>query len=52
MSMDYIRKHNQKANMAMMRRYLLKEQGYEDEVVNAMSYEDLKETYDYWHNEF
>ena len=48
----YIRKQNQKASASMMRRYLLKEQGYEDDVVNNMSYAELKETYDYWHNEW
>lgn len=48
----YIRKQNQKASAAMMRRYLLKEQGYDDDVVNNMSYAELKETYDYWHNEY
>ena len=48
----YIRKQNQKASAAMMRRYLLKEQGYDDDVVNSMSYAELKESYDYWHNEY
>ena len=48
----YIRKQNQKASAAMMRRYLLKEQGYDDDVVNSMSYAEYKEYYDYWHNEY
>jgi hypothetical protein len=47
----YIKKMNRNASAAMMRHYLLKEQGYDDDVVNGMSYEELKESYDYWHSE-
>jgi len=47
----WMQQQNRKANAAMMKRYLLKEQGYEDEVVDNMSYAELKESYDFHHNE-
>ena len=44
-------KRNNRASMEMYKRYLLKEQGYDERVVNEMSYEELQETYDYYHEE-
>jgi hypothetical protein len=49
---NFIKQHIRKANIGMMKRYLLKEQGYEDDVVNSMSYDELKECYDSYHEEW
>lgn len=46
--MNY-RRMNRMENAATMRRYLLKEQGYDEDVVKKMSYAELKECYDYYH---
>lgn len=43
---------NRKAAKAMYKRYLLKEQGYDDDVVNSMTYDELKEAYESWHEEY
>ena len=37
---------------AIMKHYLLKEQGYEEDVVNNMSFKELQECYDYYHEEW
>ena len=42
---------NKKALKAMYKRYLLKEQGYEDEVVNSMAFDELQESYNHYHEE-
>ena len=49
---NFVKKHNKMANASMMKHYLLKEQGFEDDAVNDMSYEELKECYDYYHEEY
>ena len=49
---NFIKQHNRKANIVMMKRYLLKEQGYEDDVVNSMSYDELEECYNSYHEEW
>lgn len=49
---DFIRQHNRKASVSLMKHYLLKEQGFDDEVVNTMSYAELKECYDSYHEEW
>jgi hypothetical protein len=43
---------NKKALKAMYKRYLLKEQGYEDEVVNSMTIDELREAYESYHEEY
>ena len=43
---------NRKAIKAMYKRYLLKEQGYEDEVVNSMTIDELREAYESYHEEY
>ena len=46
--MDY-RRMNRQADAAMMRHYLLKEQGYDDDVVRNMPYAELRECYEHYH---
>lgn len=43
---------NKKALKAMYKRYLLKEQGYENEVVNSMTIDELREAYESYHEEY
>ena len=43
-----IKLDNKKASIAEMKRYLAKEQGYEDKVLKSMTYAELKEAYDYY----
>ena len=40
---------NKKSMKAMYKRYLLKEQGFDEDVVNSMTISELKETYEYYH---
>lgn len=46
------RNQNRNESASMMKHYLLKEQGYEDSVVKRMSYDELKECYDHYHDEW
>lgn len=43
---------NKKALKAMYKRYLLNEQGYENEVVNSMTINELREAYESYHEEY
>jgi len=48
---SFIRNMNRQARKAEMKDYLLKEQGWEDEHVNKMSYDELEEAWDHYHEE-
>lgn len=49
MRLNKYRAHNRKARAAEIRRYLLKEQGWDNEAVAQMSYDELVEMWDHYH---